>query len=1003
MKLLNNDFLVLGISALIITTFSVLLYADFTKKIQVDGANQIGTITFKREVAQRKYQGQVVWEAVKQSYPVYNNDSIRTSDNSEAVINLCDGTDINVDENSMIMLSTLDGGININFAHGSISANRQNVTGDAAIAAITIRAMDATVSIYRSNIQLSQLENRELDLTVSEGSASVKTASGVSEVTVNVNEKAIISADKKEAKIVPIKFDLQNPDNNSFLVTESDAIPVKFDWVFSDKPSDDVNLQIAFDRGFSKIKQTKRTTGLKGTTEKLGPGVYYWRLSSRNKASGKTEYSEIRKLNIIYSAPVKPLSPLPGESVASFLSNSSIAFSWMENEIATGYILEVSDSSDFSNILQTVDTPMRRIALENIEPGVYFWRIKSRINTGGKETVIQGAPAKFIVEKKVDLSPPRLIRPAEGDKIDRILFRGKGVLLSWSSDPGFSSFNVELASDNEFKQIIFSGERTVNFAEVKDEIAPGKYFWRVKGVATQNDIGKFSSPASFEVVSNISIDLISPAKGAGFVIPSAEKEIDLKFSWKKIDFDGNYRVQVSRNADFADSINLDGIDGAVSFKFKDQGVYFWRVQLLDTENKVAAVSSTGEFLLKKPVPEKLKSFIVVNSPIKGSRIYIDSKLRGSDSIKYELKNGNEVLVTIRAAGYKDHSQTIKVPAGETVTISPALDKSQLMQRVKWTYSAGSPMGADPVYYKDRIVAAYENGIIAVLSSDGNLILSAKLAKRFESRPVISGNNAYIVDVDGMLFSFNLITGKVLWKIQVKGPLLFKSEPVIAEERIYFATGYGNVEAYNLKGEKLWENSLDEAVFSSVQVYKDTLIVATDALKVYALRINDGKIIWNQRIDGRVITASPLVDKENLYFGTQAGSFYALTVNKGEVLWKFKAEGAVFSTPVGFKGKVYFGTEKGVFYALDSNTGEQVWSYKTSKGIKGSPVSAFNNIMVSDENSVYSLNPENGSVKWFATFQSTIKTSPVFAGDVVVMGLANGEVVSVRDNLVHTVR
>jgi len=191
MKLSSSDFWTLGISAVIIAAFSVLLYADFAKKIEVDGAEQIGTITFKREVAQRRYQAQVVWEEVKQSYPVYNNDSIRTSDNSEAVIHLLDGTDINVDENSMIMLSALAEGININFAHGSISANRERVAG-AAVAAITIRSNDTTVSIDRSNIQLSQLDNMELDLTVSEGTARVKTAASEDSLTVNTNEKAII-------------------------------------------------------------------------------------------------------------------------------------------------------------------------------------------------------------------------------------------------------------------------------------------------------------------------------------------------------------------------------------------------------------------------------------------------------------------------------------------------------------------------------------------------------------------------------------------------------------------------------------------------------------------------------------------------------------------------------------------------------------------------------------------------------------------------------------------
>lgn len=818
MKLLNNDFFVLGLSAVIITTFSVLLYADFTRKIEVSGVTQIGTITFKRQVAQRKYQAQVVWEDVKQSYPVYNNDSIRTSDESEAVINLHDGTDISVDENSMIMLSMLDGGININFAHGAISANRQNVAGDAALTIIT---SGAAVSIDRGNIQLAQLENKELDLTVSEGSASVKTDFG--ESVVNVNEQAIISSDKKEARIVPFKIDLTSPDNNSFVVTDSASAPVKFKWAFSEKSMDEANLQIAYDREFEKIKQTKRIAGLAEASEQLGPGIYYWRLSALNRASGKTEFSELRKLNIIYSAPAKPLAPLQGESVSSFLSNSSVAFSWSENEMASGYTLEVSDTRDFSNILQTVDTPMRRIALENIEPGVYFWRVKSKINAGGKEIVMQGNPTRFIVENKVAaVSKPEEIRPEE-------------------------------------------------------------------------------------------------------------------------------------------------------------------------------------VLIEEPVPEKLKSFLVVNSPVKGSRIYIDSKLQGRDSIKYEVKSANEIFVTVRAAGYKDYIQKITVPEGKTVTISPALDKSDLLKRIKWIYSADSPLAADPVYSKGKIVTAYENGVIAVLSSSGNLILSAKLAKRFESRPVVSNDNAYILDVDGMLFSFNLVTGKTAWKVQAKGPLLLKCEPVIADERIYFATGYGNVEAYNLKGEKLWEKNLDEAVFSSVQVHKDVLIVATDALKVYALRISDGKIIWDQKIDGRVITAGPLVTIEGLYFGTQAGSFYALAVNSGEVFWKFQANGSVYSTPVLIKDKVYFGTENGLFYAVSKNTGGLVWSHKTDKGIKGNPLFAFSNIMVSDEKSVYSFNPENGSIKWSATFETAIKTSPVFAGDVVVMGLANGEVVSVRDNLVQTVR
>jgi hypothetical protein len=62
MKFLTSDSIFVGVSALLITSLSIFLYADFNRKIDAGNAKQIGTITFKRQVAQRKYLAQVVWE-----------------------------------------------------------------------------------------------------------------------------------------------------------------------------------------------------------------------------------------------------------------------------------------------------------------------------------------------------------------------------------------------------------------------------------------------------------------------------------------------------------------------------------------------------------------------------------------------------------------------------------------------------------------------------------------------------------------------------------------------------------------------------------------------------------------------------------------------------------------------------------------------------------------------------------------------------------------------------
>jgi hypothetical protein len=293
MKLLTNDILFSGISVIIITTFSVLLYADFNKKIEAGDVKQIGTITFKREVAQRKYQSQVVWEGIDQNYPVYNNDSIRTSDLSEAVIHLLDGTDINIEENSMIMLSTLADAININFEQGSISANRSGVSGTD-IASINIKSQDATVSIDKSNIQLTQLDNQELDLTVSDGTAKVK--SGTAETLIKSNEKAVISSDRQETRVVQLKFGLKEPSPNRYYISETQRTDVSFAWELIGNFKD-ITWEISKDRSFRKILSSQKSLQQNTAKASLEDGVYYWRISAVN--SDNNRVNSARPANLI--------------------------------------------------------------------------------------------------------------------------------------------------------------------------------------------------------------------------------------------------------------------------------------------------------------------------------------------------------------------------------------------------------------------------------------------------------------------------------------------------------------------------------------------------------------------------------------------------------------------------------------------------------------------------------------------------------------------------------
>jgi hypothetical protein len=126
MKSLIKNTLLPLINLTVIAYSGFLLYNDYSSSIQTSGTVQIGTITFKKKVAERKYTQQVIWEKVENNTPVYNFDSIRTEAGSLAVINLNDGTAIELEEETMVVLQQSQEGLDIDFEQGAISASTSN-------------------------------------------------------------------------------------------------------------------------------------------------------------------------------------------------------------------------------------------------------------------------------------------------------------------------------------------------------------------------------------------------------------------------------------------------------------------------------------------------------------------------------------------------------------------------------------------------------------------------------------------------------------------------------------------------------------------------------------------------------------------------------------------------------------------------------------------------------------------------------------------------------------
>src|SRR5262249_47965821 len=112
-------------------------------------------------------------------------------------------------------------------------------------------------------------------------------------------------------------------------------------------------------------------------------------------------------------------------------------------------------------------------------------------------------------------------------------------------------------------------------------------------------------------------------------------------------------------------------------------------------------------------------------------------------------------------------------------------------------------------------------------------------------------------------------------------------------------------------------------------------------------------------------------------------------------WHVDGLSAVTSTPAVVNGFVYFGDWSGVFHARRASDGAEIWNRQLGSALRSSPLVAGDRVYVAESNGpLHALNDRTGDVVWAAPLDSqpfvSIDSSPVLAGDVVVIGVASFE-------------
>ncbi len=288
------------------------------------------------------------------------------------------------------------------------------------------------------------------------------------------------------------------------------------------------------------------------------------------------------------------------------------------------------------------------------------------------------------------------------------------------------------------------------------------------------------------------------------------------------------------------------------------------------------------------------------------------------------------------------------------------------------------------------------------------------------------------------------TGRLVWKYQGPGTMLWPGFPTVADGKIYATTGqaaqYGGedgtsefvcLNAYT--GALKWKLPIEAlAPRESVAIAYGKLFLipgsvtdAVDAIsgseydifnQVWAIGTNDTPtsdwpmwradpahsstaatgpanltLAWKFTTGGSVIS-SPSIANGIVYVGSQDKNIYAIGAFSGELLWKFQTQSFIESSPAVADGKVYTGGDDGYVYCLDAYNGALYWKtfvngdlqYTYGSFVLKSSPSVWGGIVYvgSIDGSLYAIDAASGHIEWKFQTGGPIHSSPAVADGAI---------------------
>ena len=268
------------------------------------------------------------------------------------------------------------------------------------------------------------------------------------------------------------------------------------------------------------------------------------------------------------------------------------------------------------------------------------------------------------------------------------------------------------------------------------------------------------------------------------------------------------------------------------------------------------------------------------------------------------------------------------------------------------------------------------------------ILSNSLNQDFLNN--LSNNNGRLI-YDGNLKSLSKFKFSA-----IKNFKKVESEIIVGNDYIIFFDNKGSLLKFKNNSKLDWKRNYytkSEKKLSpllSMSLKNNTLIVADNLAKYYAIDINSGDLIWEKRNSSPFNSQIKILGNK-FYIVDYQNVLRSFLLETGEEIWSVKTESSFIKSQKKLSiaisdDRIFFNNYIGDIGSVDINNGELIWQTPTQKSsiyeglffLETSDIVLNNNqiFLSNNRNEFFSINQKNGFVNWKKDINSTLRPSIV---------------------------